>query len=304
MKLSQLRDVLAVAETGSLRAAGRHLGAAQPAITRSIRQIEHELGATLFERHAKGVRLTEIGRAFINRANAIQVEIARAKDEVNQMKGRLTGQVSLALSTASSMVLLPKSLNEFRKRYPDAILKISETFFAPIERELLDGRIDYYVGPFEAGSTANSFIVEHLFDNTRRIVARRGHALAKANKFSQLVGAQWIRPATAERSTEGDFELALEQFGLPSPQIVVQSKSALITMLTVANTDLLTVVPQQWLDFPVTANLIEALDLLPLDSAPICILRRPDMPLTPMAEYMCDMMRRAGTHYSHRAKAA
>ena len=52
MKLSQLRDVLAVSETGSLRAAGRHLGIAQPAITRSIRDIEQELGATLFERHA------------------------------------------------------------------------------------------------------------------------------------------------------------------------------------------------------------------------------------------------------------
>lgn len=304
MKLSQLRDVLAVAETGSLRAAGRHLGTAQPAITRSIRQIEHELGATLFERHAKGVRLTDIGRAFVNRANAIQVELTRAKDEVNQMKGRLTGQVTLALSTASSMVLLPKSLGEFRKRYPDAILKISETFFSPIERELLDGSIDFYVGPFEAGSTSNSFIVEHLFDNSRRIVARRGHKLEKATEYSQLVGAQWIRPATAERSTEGDFELALEQFGLPSPQIVVQSRSALITMLTVANTDLLTVVPQQWLDYEVTANLIAALNLPTFVSAPICILRRPDMPLTPMAEYMCDMMRRAGTHYANRVKAA
>lgn len=304
MKLSQLRDVLAVAETGSLRAAGRHLGTAQPAITRSIRQIEHELGATLFERHAKGVRLTEIGRAFVNRANAIQVELTRAKDEVAQMKGRLSGQVSMALSTASSMALLPKSLGEFRKRYPDAVLKISESFFAPIERELLDGRIDFYVGPFAAGSTANSFIVEQLFQNKRRIVARRGHRLAKVSKFSELAGAQWIRPATAERSTEGDFELALEQFGLPSPQIVVQSKSALITMLTVANTDLLTVVPQQWLDFPVTANLIHALDLPPFDSAPICILRRPDMPLTPMAEYLCDMMRRAGTHYAHRIETA
>ena len=299
MKLSQLRDVLAVAETGSLRAAGRHLGIAQPAITRSIREIENELGATLFERHAKGVRLTEIGQAFLARAHSVQAEIARAKDEVAQLKGRLSGSVSLALSTASGMALLPKALTEFRKRYPDAMLKISESFFAPVERELLDGRTDFYVGPFEAGSTANTLIVEVLFENERRVVARRGHPLARCTSFTDLREARWLRPATAKRSTEGDFEDSLAEFGLHDPQIVLQSRSALITLITVANSDLLTVVPQQWLDSPVSAQ-VEALDLPPFRAAPICIVRRPDMPLTPMAEYLCDMMRRAGVHYAHR----
>ena len=299
MKLSQLRDVLAVAETGSLRAAGRHLNIAQPAITRSIREIEHELGATLFERHAKGVRLTEIGVAFVARAHAVQAELTRAKDEVNQLKGRLSGKVSLALSTASCMVLLPKALAEFRKRYPDAVLKISESFFAPVERELLDGRTDFYVGPYEVGGTANTFIVEKLFENQRLVVARRGHPLLHASSFAELAEARWLRPTTAERNTEGDFEDSLAQFGLFEPQTVVQSRSALITMLTVANSDLLTVVPQQWLDFPATATLVEALDLPPFHAAPICIVRRPEMPLTPMAEYLCDMMRRVGAHYAH-----
>ncbi len=303
MKLSQLRDVVAVSETGSLRAAGRHLGIAQPAITRSIRDIEQELGATLFERHAKGVRLTEIGVTFVARAQAVQAEIVRAKDEVDQLKGRLSGKVSLALSTASSMVLLPKALGEFRKRFPEALLSISESFFAPIERELLDGRTDLYVGPFEPGSTANSFIVEKLFDNQRRVVARHGHPLAHAKTFAELQDAQWLRPATAERSTEGDFDDSLEEFGLLNPKIVLQSRSALITMLTVASTDLLTVVPQQWLDSPVTGALVEAFDLPPFRAAPICIVRRPDMPLTPMAEYLCDMMRRAGVQYAHRLAA-
>lgn len=304
VKLNQLRDVLAVAETGSLRAAGRHLKIAQPAITRSIREIEQELGANLFERHAKGIRLTEIGRAFVARANAVQAELARAKDEVDQLKGNLTGKVSIAMSTASSMALLPKAQGEFRKRYPDAILKIAETFFAPVERELLDGRTDFYVGPFEAGGTSNSFVVERLFENRRRVVARKGHPLARARSFAELADARWLRPATAERSTEGDFSDSLAQFGLNNPQIVLQSRSALITMLTVASSDLLTVVPQQWLDSQITSGLIEALDLPPFRAAPICIVRRADMPLTPMAEYLCDMMRRAGVQYAHRLETA
>ena len=70
MKLTHLRDVLAVAEQGSIRAAGRLLGTTQPAITRSIRELEHELGVSLFERHAKGIRLTDMGQVFVRRAAA------------------------------------------------------------------------------------------------------------------------------------------------------------------------------------------------------------------------------------------
>lgn len=299
MKLNQLRDVVAVAENGSLRAAGRHLGIAQPAITRSIREIEHELGATLFERHAKGVRLTEMGRAFVRRAEAVQRELQRAEDEIKQLKGKMTGEISLAVSTASALSLLPKALADFRKKYPDPVLKITESLFAQVELELLSGRIDFYVGPYEQGSTANSFIVEELFENQRHVVARRGHPLAKATSYDELKDAKWLRPAVAERTTEGDFDLAFEDFGLSDPQITLQSRSALITMLAVANSDLLTVLPQQWLDSPLTSSLVEALPLPSFRAAPICIVRRLDMPLTPLAEHFCDMMRRAGTNYAY-----
>ena len=100
MKLSHLRDILAVSERGSLRAAGRYLGVAQPAITRSIREIEHELGVPLFERHAKGVRLTAMGEVFVRRAATIDSELRRAREEINQLRGRATGQVAIAMSTA------------------------------------------------------------------------------------------------------------------------------------------------------------------------------------------------------------
>ncbi len=304
MKLSHLRDIVAVSETGSLRSAGRMLGIAQPAITRSIRDIEHELGATLFERHAKGMRLTEMGRAFVRRAESVQAEIRRAHDEIDQMKGQLTGEITLAVSTASAMTLLPKALQNFRKSYPDVVLKISESFFAPIERDLLSGRIDFYVGPFEPSSTSNSFIVEELFQNQRRVVARKVHPLSGARQFADLADAQWLRPVVAGRSTEGDFDEALTEFGIPNPKIVLQSHSALITIIAVANSDLLTVVPEQWLSSALTAPMVQALDLPAFRAAPISIIRRQDMPLTPLAEHFCDMMRRVGTQYAYAKSAA
>ena len=299
MKLSHFRDVLAVAEHGSLRAAGRQLGATQPAITRSIRDIEHELGVSLFERHAKGVRLTEMGRAFVRRAEAVLSEVRRAQEEIGQLKGRMTGEVSVALSTATIMSLMPRAIAQFRRKFPDAVLKIHESFFQPIERDLLSGRIDLYVGPLDATGGTPRFAVEPLFENRRVIVARAGHPLAGATTLDELVGARWVRPTLSAHIVEGDFEALFERAGLPRPDIVVHARSALITVLAVADSDLLTVVPRQWLDLPLLAGVIAPLALPPLAAAPIAIVRRQDMPLTPIAEYLCDMVRRVGLQYAH-----
>jgi LysR family transcriptional regulator of abg operon len=300
MKLTHLRDVLAVAELGSLRAAGRHLGIAQPAITRSIREIEQELGVTLFERHAKGVRLTSMGTAFIRRAESVQSELRRAREEIEQLKGRTTGEVSIGLSTASCMALMPTAVGNFRKRYPDAVLKISESLFQPIEAQLLDGRIDFWVGPLEPSFNSPQLNIERMFENRRLVVARKGHALAHAKSLKDLSEARWIRPTLSTRSTEGDFDAMFERLGLPEPRIVLHARSALVTLLTVATSDLLTILPPQWLEFPETANWIISLDLEEeMVAAPMCIVRRQDMPLTPLAEHLCDLMRRAGAHYAH-----
>ena len=61
MKLHHLRDVVAIAERGGLRAASRHLQLAQPALTRSLGELERELGTPLFERHTRGMALTPAG---------------------------------------------------------------------------------------------------------------------------------------------------------------------------------------------------------------------------------------------------
>ncbi len=304
MKLTHLRDVLAVAEHGSIRAAGRRLGATQPGLTRSIREIEHELGVSLFERHAKGVRLTEMGRALVRRAEAVQSEVRRAKEEIEQLKGRGTGEVSIALSTASIMSVMPRAMKEFHRRYPDAVLKVTETFFQPIEKELVSGRIDFYVGPLDSVKGAPELAVEHLFANDRVVVARRGHPLLGARTLAELADARWIRPTLSPMIVEGDFEEMFVRAGLPRPNIVVNSRSALITMLAIAENDLLTVVPRQWLDLPLLAGVIEPLAITPLVAAPIAIVRRRDMPLTPIAEYLCDMMRRVGLQYAHQRRPA
>jgi len=298
MRLSHIRDLLAVAEAGSLRAAGRHLGVAQPVITRSIRELERELGTSLFERHAKGVRLTRTGEIFAQRVRSVEAELRRAKEEIAQHEGSNKGQVSIALSTVTCMSLLPPVVAAFARRYPDAVLKVSESLFQPIENYLVRGEIDLWVGPLEPSRASPHFAVEKLFDNTRRVVARRGHPLASARSLRDLVDARWIRPTLSTRTTEADFEAMFESAGLPAPKIAIHSRSSLVTALAVANTDMLTVLPQQWIQFLPMAHLFEPLNLLEvMPGAPTCIVRKSGLPLTPMAEHLSDLFRRAAINH-------
>src|ERR1700727_852324 len=118
MKLHHLRDLLAVVEKGSIRAAAKHLGLGQPALSRSIRDLERELGVPLLERHARGTVMTAMGEHFSHRAGAAYQELRRALDEIQQMQGGVHGTVVACLSSLSHIALLPPALAAFRRRYP------------------------------------------------------------------------------------------------------------------------------------------------------------------------------------------
>jgi len=304
MKLHQLRDVIAVAERGSLRAAARHLGVAQPTLTRSIRELEKELGTALFERQATGMTVTAIGRSFIERAAAVQSELRRARDEVAQMQGQAQGSVRMSLSSVPHIALLPEALGPFRRRFPRVHLDIAEGVFPTIEADLRSGRLDFYIGPPPVQTAAEGLLVEKLFDNTRVIVCRKGHPLAKARSLRQLVDAEWVTASITYRAEE-ELGPLFAQHGLPTPRLVMQARSSLTFIATLPNSDLLMILPVQWLSSPLIRDSIEVIALKePLPTPPICIVRRAGLPLTPAAEYFCDMIRRAAARHKPRGGPA
>jgi DNA-binding transcriptional LysR family regulator len=126
VKLNHLRDIVTIAGCGSVHAAARQLKVTQPALTRSIRELERELGAPLFERHSKGVSLTDMGVRFIERAKAVLSELGHARDEIRQIQGGLHGRISVCLGLLPHLTLLPRALKAFRARYPDVRLDITE----------------------------------------------------------------------------------------------------------------------------------------------------------------------------------
>jgi DNA-binding transcriptional LysR family regulator len=296
MKFSLLRDFLAVAERGSLRAAARHLGAAQPSISRSIQELEAQLGAVLFERSAKGVHLTPMGEVFQRRARIIFTELRRAQEELDQMRGEGHGRATFGLSTVPQLALLPGALRPFRQRYPDVRLDLIDTVYPGIEARLKDGTVDCYFGPVPGGVDA-ALSVELMFDNTRVIVGRKGNPFSQATSLGELVGAEWIA-TTITHKAEEELEPLFTQRGLPPPRVVMEAHSALTYVTLLAYSDLLMMVPIQWAQAPLFRDVLQTIPLRETLAAPaICLVQRNGLPLTPAAEYFCDMMRRAAHHH-------
>lgn len=297
MKLNHLRDVTAVAERGSLRAAARHLGVAQPAITRSIREIERELGVALFERRPRGVVLTPMGELFLARATTVLGELRRAREEIDQARGAATGEVTIALSPAAQISLLPNALPAFRKRYPDVSVSIRDGLFPAVEASLKGGELDFYVGPLPEVTPAKDFVIEKLFDNTRVIVGRKDHPLAGARSLADLTQARWVSTSVTMDSG-AELGPLFERYGLPAPIIELHVTAGVSLMPTVASTDLLLMAPEQFLNLSLGRNNLAVFQVAePLPAPTVCIVTRARLPLTPAAQHFVDLFRRAAENY-------
>ena len=293
MKLHQLRDAVAIAERGSLRAASRHLQLAQPALTRSLSQLEQELGTALFERNGRGMVPTAVGQVFVQRATAILNEVRRAQEEVEQFGGATAGSVTLALSIAAHTALLPHALGPFRAAYPAARLRIIEGIYPGVESRLRDGSIDFYVGPEPDYPLPPDLRRELLFANTRVVVARHGHPCARATSLAELAAAEWASTSVTLQAGE-EFAALFRSLGLAPPRLTLQSQSALTLMVSLTCSDLLAMVPVQWTQFGPTSRLLQVIPVREALPAPAVVLvQRAGLPLTPAATRLADLLRNA-----------
>ena len=293
MKLTHIRNFLAVAECGSVQAAARELGITQPAVTRSIRDMEQELGAPLFERSVSGMKVTPVGQAVRRRASGVQAEIGRIHDEVAQLTGRGSGTVSVGLSFVAHAGLLPKVIGPFRRTAPNVRLEIKESLYDAMKSDLDSGVIDFYVGPMRPGEPHEGKLwIEPLFENRRQIYCRRNHALANAKSLADLNGASWVT-ASATRNSQRELSALFSHYGLPPPHVAVNAQTMLSMMFIAGSSDLLTALPQQLQKMlSLNSNLVRIPVSEKLLPATICIVRRAETPLTPAAEMLSDLFRR------------
>ena len=293
LKLNHFRDAVAIAEHGSVRAAARHLGIAQPTLTRGLSDLEREIGAPLFERRSKGMLLTPLGEAFVRRATAILNDVRRAGDEFEQLRGNAVGSVTVGLSIAAHLWLLPKVLEPFRRRFANVHLHIIEGFYPTLEQGLHDGSVDFYVGPDPGQKLLRALQKTLLLPGRRAVLCRSKHPLANATSLKELIRTEWITTSITPRA-EKELGVLFKRYGLPEPTLALRSQSALTLLTCLAHSDLLAMAPAQWTMSPFANRVLAAIPVKEELSAPAIILvTRTDVPPSPAASFLIDLINRA-----------
>jgi DNA-binding transcriptional LysR family regulator len=128
MDFRQLRTFSCVAELGSLSKASDTLRVAQPALSRQIKLLEHELRATLFTRNGRGMVLTDAGRLLLARTSGIVRQIDQIRDDIQSAQGPPSGYVVLGLVPTVSCVLSARFARRCVETFPGISLRIVESY--------------------------------------------------------------------------------------------------------------------------------------------------------------------------------
>jgi LysR family transcriptional regulator, hydrogen peroxide-inducible genes activator len=142
MELHQLRYFCAIVDAGSFSGAARQTHVSQPSLSQQIRKLEDELGARLFDRLGRSVRLTEIGQTFLPRARAVLREVEAARGDLAHQKDSMGGTIAVGVIPTVAPYFLPSHLTNFSRKFPDARISIVEEITPVLLERLRAATID------------------------------------------------------------------------------------------------------------------------------------------------------------------
>ncbi len=286
MRLTQIRDFLAVVECGGIRAAARKLGVSQPTITKSVRSLEAELHVQLLGRNARGIVPTASGRAFFARARVAQSELRKAEDEAAQSGGSSTGSVAFGAGPAGIALIVPEAVARFREQFPRARVRIVEGLAHLLLPQVRNETLDFVVGLRPIMELDPTFRFRPLYRNELVVSVRKGHPLRHVRSLAELAGGDWLSTSTLDLPG-GPIERLFTSAGLPPPRPVIQCESYNIVVTLLAKTDMLGVMQRRMMEEPFARDFLQEIpvaDAMP--SVTAGIFTRADTPLTRVAAAM------------------
>lgn len=258
--LYQLEAFTTIVATGSLGRAAAAMNVTQPALSRTVRRLEDRVGAPLFERHSKGMSLTDIGRALLPHATLLGREAEIASEEINAMRGLAKGTIRVGAVGSIACMVLPLAIGRVLKKWPNLRVQVLEGVWDRLADALVKHEIDLALAATLPSSGEIVAIEDCRWEDTSCVVAAQGHPLRKKRHLTlaDTSQAQW---AILPKGT-GPFEHMQKVFaanGLGMPNIVVESRSVIVLKSLVARSGFLSWMPEPMFDAERKAALIDAL---------------------------------------------
>lgn len=251
---------LAVAEQGSLSRAAQVLNLTQPALTRTIKRLEAQVGAPLFERQPTGMTLTAYGEVLLRRARILENETQTTLSEIRALRGIGQGSVRLGVVSSAAEVLLPPSIMRMGAAFPETVFSIVVGLEDELAVRLVHGELDLAVAFHLPEGQDIQCLVRGPSHEGCCFVSGRGHALASRANLSleDIREANWVLPPKGT-SVRSQVSEVFARNGAPAPDVRVETQSLLVMKALVERAGFLTWLPPML--FEGVASPLVALDV-------------------------------------------
>ena len=265
--LQQLEAFATVARVGSLGRAAAALNLTQPALSRAIKRLEAKAGASLFERHSKGMKLTDIGEALLPHATLMENEARQAREDIDALRGLSRGTVRVGAVASIACFVLPRAIHRVLDLWPGLRVEVIEGVWDRLADALTNHEIDLALGVAAPDTDTIVAIKDCRWEDSSYIVAASDHALRRGGdvRLADSLHEKWAS-LPAGTGPHDHLERVFAEQGLGLPDIVVETRSITVLKSLVMDAGFLGWMAEPMYQAERRAGLIEALPIAGIQS--------------------------------------
>lgn len=237
MDFRDLKYFEVIAAEGNLGRAAERLHRTQPALTKCIDRLEEALGAKLFEKDGRGMRLTAAGQVLARRTRQMGIMVEDTAREMQDYAAGLQGNVRVGCVPTLAQHLMPGVFEQLLAEAPALTVNLTVGMNDNLLASLRDGDLDLVLGPMP--DTDPDFVGEQITEDTMVVMASETHPVfAAPYTLADLLRYKWMLPATTVASRQW-LDQTFERNGLSRPQVQIESNVLNSIMPVIERTQLL-----------------------------------------------------------------
>jgi DNA-binding transcriptional LysR family regulator len=220
MDFRDLKYFEVIAEEGNLGRAAERLHRTQPALTKCIDRLEEDLGARLFEKDGRGMRLTAAGEVLVRRTRQMAIMVEETAREMQDYAGGLQGKVRIGCLPTLAEHMMPRVFEQLLREAPAITVNLTVAMNDNLLAGLRDGELDLVVGP--SLDTDPDIVCEQIAEDTMVVMASEDHPIFDTPcTLAGLLDYKWMLPARTVASRQW-LDQTFERHGLPRPQVQIE----------------------------------------------------------------------------------
>jgi DNA-binding transcriptional LysR family regulator len=294
IRLRHLHTFVAVAQQGTLGRAAETLNLSQPALSKTLNELEQLTGTRLFERGRLGAQLTLVGEQFLTHAVKVLDALNTAGQALNRKEGLNNDIVRIGALPTAALGILPSVIGQFHQQQKDITLQVATMNNTMLLAGLKSGEIDIGIGRMSDPELMSGLNYELLFLESLKLVVRPGHPLLQETVTLSRVMEWPVVVSPKGTLPRQNAETLLQSQGCKIPAGCIETLSASLSRQLTVDYDYVWFVPSGAVKDDLRRGLLTALPV-PTQGAgePIGILTRVDATLTAGTQTLLSAIRKS-----------